>query len=74
MNPAAPITPKEFADAVFGGRRSARWVRRQCAQFVTTKGRAGIAVISPARPYLIPAVECDRWRAPIVFSRACKVA
>lgn len=51
---AAPFTPKEFAAEEFGDARSARWVRKQCRLFVTSRGRSGIPVISGSRPYLIP--------------------
>ena len=51
---AGPLTPKEFAAVEFDGMRSARWVRKQCRLFITSRGRAGIPVLSGSRPYLIP--------------------
>lgn len=70
MTPGAPITPKEFAADVFGGKVSARWVRAQCHRWVESGGSEGIAVITPKRPYLIPATERARLTLPHVFQRA----
>jgi hypothetical protein len=74
LNPNAPLTPKEFAADVFGGKRSAAWVREECAKWIRTRGREGIAVISANRPYLIPVSEKARFSAPLVFTRALKCA
>lgn len=67
-------TPKEFSDAAYDGLHSAKWVRAECRRFLRTKGREGIAVISRKRPYLIPASEVTRVRAPLVFTRALRCA
>jgi hypothetical protein len=74
MNPAAPLTPKEYAAEEFGGRRSPAWVRAQCALFIRTKGREGIAVVAASRPYLIPATERGRFSRPLVFNRSLRCA
>jgi hypothetical protein len=55
-----PLTPKEFAADVFDGKRSARWVRARCREYIRTHGKKGIAVISRQRPYLIPREEVGR--------------
>ena len=51
--PARLLTPKEFAAAVLDGRRSERWVQERCREFIRTRGRRGIPVAYPSRPYLI---------------------
>ncbi len=70
-------SPKEFAAWLAENdiTRSADWVRDQCALYIRTKGRRGIAVVLNSRPYLIPASECARFQRPCVFSaRAVCVA
>lgn len=74
MKPGQPLTPKEFADEVFGGKLAPRWVRARCKDFVRTKGKCGIAVVLASRPYLIPASEVERFRQPLVFARSVRVA
>lgn len=75
MNPAAPLTPKEYAVEEFSSRRSEKWVRAQCALYVKTKGKRGIAVVLPRPPYLIPASERGRFQRKCLFlSRVQKVA
>lgn len=59
--PMALLSPKEFAADTLEGRRSARWVRKQCRLWLHSKGRKGIAVAWPCPPYLIPASECRRF-------------
>lgn len=68
MTQAAPYTPKEFASDVLGGKRSAKWVRRECRLYRKTKGKAGIPVISTDGPYLIPPSAAARF-AVAAFAR-----
>lgn len=52
------FTPEEFADKVLDGRRSARWVRERCAEYVRTRGESGIGVAFEwAGHYMIPESE-----------------
>jgi len=78
MNATAPLTPKEYAAEEFGERRSAKWVRNQCAEYIRTRGKSGIPVVAvngkPAKPYLIPRSELGRFSVPLVFQRAVKCA
>jgi hypothetical protein len=74
VNANAPLTPKEFADMVFGDRRSARWVRNECRRYIKTKGRRGIKVIGTGRPYLIPRGEVARWGMSLFEQRVQHVA
>ena len=55
-----PLTPKEFAADVYDGKRSAKWVRARCREYIRTRGRNGIAVVSRKKPYLIPREEVGR--------------
>lgn len=65
MSNRGPLTPKEFADVVFGGERSARWVCNQCRLYIKTRGKRGIAVIPGSRRYfLIPRSEIARLSSP----------
>lgn len=70
MNERAPLTPKEVADLVFGGKRSERWVRNECRRFINTRGRRGIAVLCGCKPYLIPRSEAARLGLPL-FAQRC---
>ncbi|HWZ95662.1 MAG TPA: hypothetical protein VNW30_10745 [Opitutaceae bacterium] len=75
MNRAdAPLTPKEFADEVFGGKRCAKWVRYQCALYVKTSGKRGIPVLGKKPPYLIPATARGLFMQPLFLKRALQVA
>lgn len=70
----APLTPKEYAAEVFGGKRSATWVRHQCALYVKTGGKRGIPVVGKKPPYLIPAPARGLFLQPLFLKRALQVA
>lgn len=69
-----PLTPKEFSAAI-GGLRGPRWVRAECARFVSEQERAkrqgrparpvGIVTLTPRPPYIIPAAELEKFRPPL---------
>jgi len=62
MSPSAPMTPKEFAADVLGGRRSARWVCARCREYQKTRGKRGIPTVTPGKPYLIPPRAAEAFR------------
>ena len=62
MSLRATYTPKEFADEILAGKRSAKWVRQQCRQW-RASGRGGIRT-SPVGHYLIPQSEAVRFTNP----------
>ncbi len=73
MKPGEPLTPKEFADEAFCGKRTAKWVCAEIRAFIRSKGKRGIAVITASRPYLIPASEVERFKAPHLFAKRAAV-
>jgi hypothetical protein len=74
MSAPGPLTPKEYAAEEFGGKRSAKWVRHQCALYIQSKGKRGIPVVSAKPPYLIPPTARGLFAQPLFQLRALRVA